>query len=210
MFTGIVEELGRVRTIEPNQGGARVVIEAKLVLDDAELGASIAVNGCCLTVVDFADGWWAADAVTETLDRTSLGALAAGDPVNLERPVRLSDRLGGHLVQGHVDGVGEVVSTAPDGRGGTWLRVRSPSSLRRYTIEKGSIAIDGVSLTVAALHDDGLTIAAIPHTLAVTTLGRVSRGDPVNIEVDVIAKYVERLVTYEDRAGAEATEHAGG
>jgi riboflavin synthase len=194
MFTGIVEELGRVRTIEPNQGGARVVIEAKLVLDDAELGASISVNGCCLTVVDFADGWWAADAVTETLDRTSLGALAAGDPVNLERPVRLSDRLGGHLVQGHVDGVGSLVERVPLPDGSTRMRFSSPDGLLRYVVEKGSIAIDGISLTVAALHDDGFDIAVIPHTLAVTSLGTKQPGDPVNLEVDVLAKYVERLL----------------
>jgi riboflavin synthase len=206
MFTGIVEELGAVRSV----GGDRLVVDCSTVNADSTIGASIAVNGVCLTVVERDDGGSAFDLSAETLARTALHRLTAGDPVNLERPVSLAARLGGHLVQGHVDGVGEVVSTAPDGRGGTWLRVRSPSSLRRYAIEKGSIAIDGVSLTVAALHDDGLTIAAIPHTLAVTTLGRVSRGDPVNIEVDVIAKYVERLVTYEDRAGAEATEHAGG
>lgn len=194
MFTGIVEELGMVHAVEPNRGGARVVIDAKLVLEDAMLGASIAVNGCCLTVVDFADGWWAADAVTETLDRTSLGALVAGDPVNLERPVRLADRLGGHLVQGHVDGVGALVARTPLPDGSTRMQFSSPGGLLRYVVEKGSIAIDGISLTVAARHDRGFDVAVIPHTLAVTTLGSKQPGDPVNLEVDVLAKYVERLL----------------
>ena len=206
MFTGIVEELGAVRSID----GQRLIVDCRAVNAGSSIGASIAVNGVCLTVVERDDRGSAFDLSAETLARTALRRLTAGSPVNLERPVTLAARLGGHIVQGHVDGVGEVVSTAPDGRGGVWLRVRSPSSLARYTIEKGSIAIDGVSLTVAALHEDGVTIAVIPHTLEATTLGRVGQGDLVNIEVDVIAKYVERLVTQTERAGADATEHAGG
>jgi riboflavin synthase len=194
MFTGIIEELGRVREVIPRAGGARLEIDARQVLDDAIIGASIAVNGCCLTVVELGDGWWAADAVTETLVRTSLSALTAGDPVNLERPVRLEDRLGGHLVQGHVDAVGALVERAPLPDGSTRMRFRIADPLLRYVVEKGSITVDGISLTVAALHDDGIDIAVIPHTLAVTTLGAKQPGDPINLEVDVLAKYVERLL----------------
>jgi riboflavin synthase len=197
MFTGIVEELGTVRAVVPRDGGARIEITAEQVLGDAELGASIAVNGCCLTVVELHDDWWAADAVTETLDRTSLGSLHPGDPVNLERPVRLADRLGGHVVQGHVDGVGTVRARTPLPDGSTRMTFDAPTDVLRYVVEKGSITIDGVSLTVAALDDDtdGFEIAVIPHTLAVTTLGIRSPGDPVNLEVDVLAKYVERLLS---------------
>jgi riboflavin synthase len=197
MFTGIVEELGSVRAVTANEGGVRLEIAAVEVLVDAELGASIAVNGCCLTVVELHDGWWAADAVTETLERTSLATLRAGDPVNLERPVRLADRLGGHLVQGHVDGVGTLRDRAPLRDGSTRMSFAAPPAVLRYVVEKGSITVDGISLTVAALDDDATTfdIAVIPHTLAVTTLGIRRPGDPVNLEVDVLAKYVERLLT---------------
>jgi riboflavin synthase len=196
MFTGIVEELGIVRAISPNAGGARVEILAKLVLEDAELGTSIAVNGCCLTVVELLDDGWAADAVTETLDRTSLGSLQAGDPVNLERPVRLADRLGGHVVQGHVDGVGALRDRVALPDGSTRMTFTAPAAVLRYVVEKGSITVDGISLTVAALDDTPGTfdVAVIPHTLAVTTLGPKQPGDPVNLEVDVLAKYVERLL----------------
>jgi riboflavin synthase len=195
MFTGIGEECGRIRRIDHHDGGARLEIDCSRVLDDAQDGASIAVNGCCLTVVDLGDGWWAADAVVETLERTSLGGLRAGDPVNLERPVRLADRLGGHVVQGHVDGVGTVTEREPLGDGSTRVAIATPSGLMRYVVEKGSVTVDGISLTVAALHDDGFSIAVIPHTLSVTTLGTVQPGDRVNLEVDVLAKYVERLLS---------------
>ena len=190
MFTGIVEELGTVIS----RDGPRLRIGAHTVLDDVELGASIAVNGTCLTVVgwDAGDGWWEADVVDESYARTSLGALEPGHRVNLERPVRLSDRLGGHLVQGHVDGVGTIVEPAPD------LRIRCERSLLRYVVEKGSITVDGISLTIAAVHDDGFGIAVIPHTMEVTTLGHKGPGDPVNLEVDVTAKYVERLLAWKD------------
>jgi riboflavin synthase len=193
MFTGIVEELGSIR----ERDGARLLINAPAVLTDVAMGASIAVNGCCLTVVDWgADGdaacdaptWWAADVSDETFARTNLGDLHPGDPVNVERPVRLDDRLGGHLVQGHVDAVGEIVEPAPD------LRVRVPKELLRYVVEKGSITVDGVSLTVVQPLEDGFTVALIPHTAAVTTLGHKGRGDTVNIEVDVMAKYAEQLL----------------
>ena len=184
MFTGIVEELGTVISRE----GPKLRLGATTVLSDVEMGASIAVNGTCLTVVAWGDDWWEADVVDETYDRTCLGALAPGDRVNLERPVRLADRLGGHLVQGHVDAVGTIVTPAPD------LRIAMDPEHLRYVVEKGSITIDGTSLTVASLHDDGFSVAIIPHTAEVTTLGSKGPGDPVNLELDVIAKYVESLL----------------
>ncbi|HZP27328.1 MAG TPA: riboflavin synthase [Acidimicrobiia bacterium] len=205
MFTGIVEELGRVRAVVPNEGGARIALECRQVLEDAVLGASIAVNGCCLTVVELGAGWWAADAQVETLDRTTLGDLGPGDPVNLERPVRLADRLGGHVVQGHVDGVGTVRSRRPLADGSTRVEVEPPPGLLRYVVEKGSVTVDGVSLTVTNVDDGGpgaagaFGVALIPHTLAVTTLGVREPGDRVNLEVDVLAKYVERLLAASGR-----------
>jgi riboflavin synthase len=194
MFTGIIEELGTVRAVTPVEGGARLEIACATVLDDAEIGASIAVNGCCLTVVAMGDGWWATDAQIETLNRTTLGALTAGDGVNLERPLRLADRLGGHLVQGHVDGVGTVVERVALADGSTRMAFAAPSALMRYVVEKGSITVDGISLTVTSVENDGFAIALIPHTLSVTTLGSRSIGDRVNLEVDVLAKHVERLL----------------
>jgi riboflavin synthase len=186
MFTGIVEELGEVAAMQ----GGRLRVAAATVIEDAKTGDSIAVDGCCLTAVELGPGWWEADVSDETLRRTTLGGLTPGARVNLERPVRVSDRLGGHIVQGHVDGVGEVVEPVPD------LRVRMPRPLLRYVVEKGSVAIDGVSLTVVDVLDDGFTVAVIPHTAAVTTLGRRAAGDRVNLEVDVTAKYVERLLAW--------------
>ncbi len=194
MFTGIVEELGRVRSVVANAGGARIEIDATAVLDDATIGASIAVNGCCLTVVELGADSWAADAVVETLARTNLGALAPGDPVNLERPSRLADRLGGHLVQGHVDATGTVRAREPQADGSELFRFAAADDVLRYVVHKGSITVDGISLTVAAVHDDGFQVAVIPHTLAVTTLGARAPGAHVNLEVDLIAKYVERLL----------------
>jgi riboflavin synthase len=186
MFTGIVEELGSVISRE----GSRLRIGARAVLEGARIGDSTAVNGCCLTIVAFDPdaGWWDADVSEETYNRTVLGQLQPGDPVNLERPVRLEDRLGGHLVQGHVDAVGEIVDGVPD------LRVRVPRHLMRYIVEKGSITVDGVSLTVVTPAEDTFTVAVIPHTAAVTTLGAKGPGAGVNLEVDVIAKYTERLL----------------
>lgn len=190
MFTGIVEERGTVREVGPR----RLAVACRAVTADAELGSSIAVNGCCLTVVERDEAHLAFDLSEETLRRTALGRLAPGDPVNLERPVTLMSRLGGHLVQGHVDGVGTVTAVERDEAGGAWMRVEVPPELRRYLAEKGSIAVDGVSLTVAALGGAGFSVALIPHTLAVTTLGAARVGDPVNVEIDVIAKYVEALM----------------
>ena len=188
MFTGIVEELGVVIS----RKGPKLRIGAQLVLEDAKQGDSIAVNGCCLTVVDQGPDWWEADVTDESFAKTALGRLIEGDRVNLERPVRLQDRLGGHLVQGHVDAVGEIVEPAPD------LRVRLDPSLLRYVVEKGSITVDGISLTVVETTEDTFTVAVIPHTAAVTTLGHKGAGDPVNLEVDLTAKYVEKLLAWKD------------
>jgi riboflavin synthase len=186
MFTGIVEELGTVISRE----GPKLRIGARRVLEGAGPGDSTAVNGCCLTIVAFdeADGWWEADVSDESYRRTNLGDLSPGDAVNLERPVRMMDRLGGHLVQGHVDAVGVVTSPVPD------LAVSMPAELARYVVEKGSITVDGVSLTVVDALAEGFTVAVIPHTSEVTTLGVRAPGDRVNLEVDVTAKYLERLV----------------
>ena len=199
MFTGIVEERGRVVEVVEH----RLTVGCAVVSRDSGIGASVSVNGVCLTVVENTGATLGFDLSEETVARTSLRRLGPGHTVNLERPVTLAARLGGHMVQGHVDGVGEVASMEPDDADGTLLRVRVPEDLMRYVVEKGSIAVDGVSLTVAALHTDGITIALIPHTRHVTTLGEATPGDPLNIEVDVIAKYVERLVTLDAAAPAE-------
>jgi riboflavin synthase len=174
--------------------GARLTVECRVVVTDAEVGASIAVNGVCLTAIEIGATSLGFDLSQETIARTSLGNLAPGDRVNLERPVTLATRLGGHLVQGHVDGVGRVARIEPDPGGGNRTVVTIPDHLRRYIVEKGSLTVDGVSLTVAAIERDEITVALIPHTLAVTTLGEAAPGDPVNIEVDVLARYVERLM----------------
>ena len=201
MFTGIIEELGRVRAIDRREGGARLEIAATTVVADARAGDSIAVNGCCLTVVDSGDGWWAGDVVIETLERTALGSLEAGEPVNLERPLRMSDQLGGHLVQGHVDAVGHVAAKSPLADGSTRFTFSAPPDVLRYIVRKGSVAIDGISLTVASLGDETFDVAVIPHTLAVTTLGHKEQGAAVNLEADLIAKYVERLLVPTSREG---------
>jgi riboflavin synthase len=201
VFTGIIEELGRVRAIDRREGGARLEITAATVLAGITAGDSIAVNGCCLTVVDSGDGWWAGDVVIETMERTALGTLEAGEPVNLERPLRLSDHLGGHLVQGHVDAIGHVAAKAPLGDGSTRFTFSAPPDVLRYVVRKGSVAIDGISLTVASLGDEAFDIAVIPHTLAVTTLGHKEPGAAVNVEADLIAKYVERLLVPTSREG---------
>ena len=183
MFTGIVEELGTVLSLE----SGRMTVGASRVLDGVALGDSIAVNGCCLTVVAHDEGSWEADLSEETLRRTALSALAPGSPANLERAVRADQRMGGHIVQGHVDGVGTVVAGVPD------LRVRVPAGLERDLVEKGSVTVDGVSLTVVDVIEDTFSVAVIPHTAEVTNLGGLAQGAPVNIEVDIVAKYVERM-----------------
>ncbi|MFJ6166330.1 riboflavin synthase [Micromonospora orduensis] len=203
MFTGIVEEMGEVVRVTATAGdSALVAVRGPLVTSDARHGDSIAVNGVCLTVVDVADGVFTADVMGETLRRSALGTLRAGDPVNLERAAALGSRLGGHLVQGHVDGVGEVLSREPAEQWET-VRFRLPAALARYVVEKGSITIDGVSLTVAEVGADEFAVGLIPTTLTLTTLGAKGVGDPVNLEVDVLAKYVERLL------GARVAETGG-
>ncbi|GGS38816.1 riboflavin synthase subunit alpha [Streptomyces nojiriensis] len=193
MFTGIVEELGEVTAVEQLEEASRFRLRGPLVTEGAKHGDSIAVNGVCLTVVETADGEFTADVMQETLNRSSLGALTQGSRVNLERPMALGGRLGGHLVQGHVDGTGEIISRTPSEH---WeiVKVALPENLSRYVVEKGSITVDGVSLTVVEAAADWFTISLIPTTLALTTLGIKQSGDPVNLEVDVLAKYVERLL----------------
>jgi riboflavin synthase len=193
MFTGIIEELGTVVKVTPLNTSARVAIRAETVTADARHGDSIAVSGVCLTVVEGGDGVFTADVMRETLDRSSLAELKPGDPVNLERAATLATRMGGHLVQGHVDGVGLIIERTP---GDNWESVRFslPPGLARYVVEKGSITVDGISLTVTDVSDTDFAVGLIPTTLKLTTLGSKSVGDPVNLEVDVVAKYVEKMV----------------
>ncbi|MFF0557483.1 riboflavin synthase [Streptomyces sp. NPDC004266] len=193
MFTGIVEELGEVVAVEQLEDASRFRLRGPLVTEGAQHGDSIAVNGVCLTVVEFGDGEFTADVMAETLKRSSLGALEVGSRVNLERPMAVGGRLGGHIVQGHVDGTGTILERTPSEH---WelVKVGLPAHLSRYVVEKGSITVDGVSLTVVEVADDWFTISLIPTTLDLTTLGTKRSGDPVNLEVDVIAKYVERLL----------------
>ncbi len=193
MFTGIVEELGEVTAVEDLGDASRFTLRGPVVTEGAAHGDSIAVNGVCLTVVTTADGAFTADVMAETLKRSSLGALRPGSPVNLERPMALGGRLGGHLVQGHVDGTGTIVARTP---AENWeiVKIALPPGLSRYVVEKGSITVDGISLTVVDAAADHFTVSLIPTTLRLTTLGRKQPGDPVNLEVDVLAKYVERLL----------------
>jgi riboflavin synthase len=203
MFTGIVEGTGTVAALAAaaDASGARLEVEAPWLAGRLALGESVAVNGCCVTVAEPTPAGFAADLVAETLRRTALGGLQAGARVNLERPLPLGGRLGGHLVQGHVDGVARVLNRTPVGHGEE-VRIELPPDLERYLVEKGSIAVDGVSLTVAGVGPGWFAVALVPHTLEVTTLGEPRPGDPVQLEVDVVAKYVERLVApWTDRAG---------
>ncbi len=193
MFTGIVEELGEVVAWEDLADAARITVKGPTVTSDAGHGDSISVNGVCLTVVEHLDGAFTADVMKETLSRSSLGALRVGSPVNLERAVRLQDRLGGHVVLGHVDGTGTVLEKRPDEHW-TVVRVSLPAGLDRYVVEKGSITVDGISLTVAAVEPGWFEVSLIPTTLALTTMGAKGPGDPVNLEVDVLAKHVEKLL----------------
>jgi riboflavin synthase len=189
MFTGIIEELGSVAEV----GDGHLAVRCRSVTTDSAVGSSIAVNGVCLTVVERTEDRLRFDLSDETLRRSALRRLAAGSPVNLERPVTLLTRLGGHVVQGHVDGVGEVVAVEREGDG-VRMAVAFPRSLAPFVVEKGSVAVDGVSLTAASVDGDRFGVSLVPHTLAVTTLGSATVGDPVNVEVDIIAKYVQRLV----------------
>jgi riboflavin synthase len=194
MFTGIVEELGEVVRLTDGGGDSAVIaVRGPLVTSDARHGDSISVNGVCLTVIDNVDGVFTADVMGESLRRSSLGALAVGSPVNLERAATVGSRLGGHLVQGHVDGVAQLIAREPAAE---WevLRFSLPPALSRYVVEKGSITVDGVSLTVMAVDDQSFSVGLIPTTLKLTVLGAKAVGDPVNLEVDVIAKYVEKML----------------
>ncbi|MGZ2355503.1 riboflavin synthase [Streptomyces sp. 372A] len=193
MFTGIVEELGEVTAVEQLDDASRFRLRGPVVTEGAKHGDSIAVNGVCLTVVDLGEHEFTADVMAETLNRSSLGALTTGSRVNLERPMALGGRLGGHIVQGHVDGTGRILERRPSEN---WeiVKISLPDALTRYVVEKGSITVDGVSLTVVDAGPDYFTISLIPTTLALTTLGIKGPGEPVNLEVDVIAKYVERLL----------------
>jgi len=193
MFTGLVEEIGTVRALDGDAGGVRMEVAAVIVTADLRIGDSVAVSGTCLTAVEVRPDGFAVDMVAETLARTSLGDRLVGHGVNLERALRADARLGGHIVQGHVDDIGTVSDVIPEGDGRR-IRVDVPPALRRYIVAKGSIAVDGVSLTVAAMTESGFEVALIPHTASVTTLGRLAAGDVVNLEVDMVAKYVEALV----------------
>jgi riboflavin synthase len=193
VFTGIIRELGRVVSIERSEEQARLSLAAPLLAPGLEIGDSVAVNGCCLTTVERESDVISFDVSLETLSRSTLGSLGAGEEVNLEPAVRAGEPLGGHYVQGHVDAVGRLRSLIPEGEG-TRIWIEVPPELLRYCVEKGSLTVDGVSLTVAELVDDALAVALIPHTLEVTTLGSAKPGDSVNLEADVIAKYVERLL----------------
>lgn len=205
MFTGIVEELGTVAAIDDLTDAVRLTIDASEVLEGTGLGDSIAVNGCCLTVVSVEGGAWTADVMKESLDKTSMGGLLPGDPVNLERAVTAEKRLGGHIVQGHVDGVGEVLRREPSEH---WevVEISLPPGLARYLVDKGSITVDGVSLTVVEAGPTSFTISLIPETLARTTLGRRRAGDRVNLEVDILAKHVEKLLAAQ-LPGSQQKEH---
>lgn len=192
MFTGIIEEIGTVRRIEHGAKGARLTIQAKTVLEDTRIGDSIATNGVCLTVVSMTGDSFSADVMAESLRRSSLGTLQGGSPVNLERAMAANGRFGGHIVSGHIDGTGTIASQKREDNA-VWVKIKTPAPLLRYIVEKGSIAIDGVSLTVAAVTDTDFSVSIIPHTGAQTILLGKKPGDPVNLECDVIGKYVEKL-----------------
>ncbi|MDQ3919997.1 MAG: riboflavin synthase [Acidobacteriota bacterium] len=202
MFTGIVEELGRVRAIEKRGEGVRLTVEARVVTEGACEGDSIAVNGVCLTALDVRRDSFAADGSRETLQRSTLGSLRPGSPVNLERAVTPSTRLGGHIVQGHVDARGRFLSA--EEHGGSWtVRIAYPPEVARYLVFKGSVAVEGISLTVAGLREEYFEVAIIPKTWAVTNLSHLRAGDPVNLEADIIAKYVERILSFDARRGGQ-------
>lgn len=202
MFTGIIEELGRVRSIERRGEGVRIVIEARTVTEGTAEGDSVAVNGVCLTALDVRAGSFAADGSRETLQRSTLGSLRAGSVVNLERAVTPATRLGGHIVQGHVDARGRFLGA--EDHGGSWtVRLAYPPEMARYLVFKGSVAVEGISLTVAALAEDTFEVAVIPKTWAVTNLSTLRPGDAVNLEADIIAKYVERILNVEARSRGE-------
>lgn len=197
MFTGIIEELGKIKEVRETSSGKQFTIAADIVMSDLKIGDSIAVNGVCLTVVNVHANEFTLDLVTETLNRSNLGDLLVNTKVNLERPLTLSTRLGGHLLQGHVESVGVIIGKESEGDGATMTVALSPDWLR-YCIPKGSIALDGVSLTIASIDDNFITVALIPHTLEVTTLGFKTKGDALNVETDIVGKYIDRLMSLDD------------
>jgi riboflavin synthase len=203
MFTGIIEELGRVVALEERETGARLTVSCSSVLADATVGASIAVNGTCLTAVTLGEDRFSADLAPETMRRTNLGDLRPGSPVNLERPLRANSRLDGHFVLGHVDGTGRILSLQPLGDDNWWLEIALSRELSRYVVSKGSLAVDGISLTVAGIREDGdndaVAFTIIPHTFEHTTLHAYRPGSRVNVEVDILAKHIEKLVGIQDR-----------
>ena len=199
MFTGIIEEVGTVKAVNRSGASSFIEIQAKKVLEDVNIGDSIAVNGVCLTVTHFGGGVFRADIMNETLSRSSLGCLTSGSPVNLERAMAANGRFGGHIVSGHIDGTGTITDIRNDGIA-VWYTVAAPPELLRYIVEKGSIAIDGISLTVAKVTDTSFSVSVIPHTAAKTILGSKKKGDIVNLENDIIGKYVEKLLKPEEAA----------
>lgn len=202
MFTGLVEELGQVKRIDRGVKSVRLTVSAKKILSDVKLGDSIAVNGACLTVVEYSNNWFTADVMPETVARTALAGLKAGDTVNLERTLRIGDRLGGHIVSGHIDGVG-TISAREQNDNAVIVRIQAGSNIMRYIVEKGSISIDGTSLTVVDFGEDWFTVSLIPHTAGHTTVGLKKVGEVVNLEADIIGKYVEKLL------GGSASKNAG-
>lgn len=208
MFTGLIEELGEIAGLDRHGAGARVRINARVVTEDTAAGDSIAVNGVCLTALDVTPGSFAADVSGETLKRSTIGRLRVGSKVNLERAVTPSTRLGGHIVQGHVDAAGEFLGAEKEGDFWT-VRIGYPDPVARYLVEKGSVSVEGISLTVAALTDRHFDIAVIPKTWEMTNLSHLKKGDPVNLEADIIAKYVERILTGRRGAGAAGEEDRG-
>jgi riboflavin synthase len=188
-----VEELGKVKAVARGAKSVRLTVTARAIMGDVKLGDSIAVNGTCLTVVEYGDNWFTADVMPETVERTALAGLKNGDTVNLERTLRVGDRLGGHIVSGHIDGVG-TIKAKEENDNAVVVRIAAPAAVMRYIVAKGSVAVDGISLTVVAAGPDWFTVSLIPHTAAVTTLGIKGVGAPVNLEADVIGKYVEKLL----------------
>lgn len=204
MFTGIIEELGVIRSIRPGAHSSVLTVGAALVLSDLKIGDSVAVNGVCLTATNRDGGSFTADVMHETLNRSTLGALVSGSPVNLERAMPVGGRFGGHIVSGHIDGVGTITSVRRDDIA-LWYTVQAAPELLWYVVEKGSVAIDGISLTVASVERERFSVSLIPHTAAVTTLGRKRPGDQVNLETDIIGKYVEKLFQRRKETGAGIT-----
>ena len=202
MFTGLVEEIGNIKAITKSTKSAKITIKARKVLEEVKLGDSISTNGVCLTVTDFSTNYFTVDVMAETMRRSNLKNLSSGDEINLERALRVGDRLGGHMVSGHIDGVG-VISKYENEENAVWITIKTPPELLKYIVEKGSIAIDGVSLTVAYVDDTCFKVSIIPHTKDVTTLLRKKKGDEVNLECDMVGKYIEKLISVKEETNVK-------